>query len=95
MKTAKVSQASPQHASVIKDRENSEVNDYDEEGDLEEEEVSKRESEWIKKCLSDIFVMENIHFRLTHQQFKPNSVKINGFSSPWNAPWINYNNKLG
>ncbi|XP_062864867.1 heterogeneous nuclear ribonucleoproteins C1/C2 [Trichomycterus rosablanca] len=44
-KTVKVDDASPQHSSVKKDRENSEINDYDEEGDLEEEEVKSQERE--------------------------------------------------
>ncbi|XP_046698894.1 heterogeneous nuclear ribonucleoproteins C1/C2 isoform X2 [Silurus meridionalis] len=39
MKSAKAEESSPQHPSVKKDRDNVEVNDYDEEGDLEEEEI--------------------------------------------------------
>ncbi|KAI5616331.1 heterogeneous nuclear ribonucleoproteins C1/C2 [Silurus asotus] len=39
MKSAKAEESSPQHPSVKKDRDNVEVNDYDDEGDLEEEEI--------------------------------------------------------
>lgn len=39
VKSIKADEASPQHPSVKKDRENVDINDYEEEGDLEEEEV--------------------------------------------------------
>lgn len=39
VKSLKAEETSPQHASIKKDRENMEINDYEEEGDLEEEEV--------------------------------------------------------
>lgn len=43
-KSIKAEETSPQHPSVKKDRENVEINDYEEEGDLEEEEVCSGEN---------------------------------------------------
>lgn len=45
MKSTKPDDVSPQHSSGKKERESSEMNDYEDEGDLlEEEEVSERET---------------------------------------------------
>lgn len=46
VKSIKAEETSPQHPSVKKDRENVEMNDYEEEGDLEEEEVCNGEMKW-------------------------------------------------
>lgn len=53
LKSIKVEESSPQHPSMKKDRENVEINDYEEEGDLEEEEVrsgerKKRNKSWVE-----------------------------------------------
>lgn len=45
-KSIKAEETSPQHPSMKKDRENAEINDYEEEGDLEEEEVCSGEMKW-------------------------------------------------
>ncbi|KAM9449519.1 LOW QUALITY PROTEIN: heterogeneous nuclear ribonucleoproteins C1/C2 [Clarias gariepinus] len=42
VKSIKADETSPQHPSVKKDRENVEINDYEEEGDLEEEEIKSQ-----------------------------------------------------
>ncbi|XP_017317146.1 heterogeneous nuclear ribonucleoproteins C1/C2 isoform X1 [Ictalurus punctatus] len=41
-KSIKAEETSPQHPSMKKDRENAEINDYEEEGDLEEEEIKSQ-----------------------------------------------------
>lgn len=46
VKSIKAEETSPQHPSVKKDRENVEMNDYEEEGDLEEEEVCNGKMKW-------------------------------------------------
>lgn len=46
VKSIKAEETSPQHPSAKKDRENVEINDYEEEGDLEEEEVCNGQRMW-------------------------------------------------
>ncbi|KAI4885631.1 hypothetical protein NFI96_002757 [Prochilodus magdalenae] len=41
-RSIKAGETSPQHPSVKKERENLDMNDYEEEGDLEEEEIKSR-----------------------------------------------------
>ncbi|KAL6466412.1 hypothetical protein MHYP_G00242160, partial [Metynnis hypsauchen] len=45
MKSTKAEETSPLHPSAKKEREKVEMNDYEEEGDLEEEEIKSRERE--------------------------------------------------
>lgn len=58
VKSIKADETSPQHPSVKKDRDSVEINDYEEEGDLEEEEVCNGQRKWgLKKIYPDVIFL--------------------------------------